>query len=83
MSTRRAGEWPATDPVDLEQADEHGELHLKLAAEQASFHVPLGAIRAHLEAQPSARCVRTAARRWIDAITQLADEVGRQPRDTG
>lgn len=72
---RRPGQWPVADPVDIETDDGQGEQHLRLAAEQARFHVTLGAVRADLEAQPSANCVRAAARRWCNAITAMADEI--------
>ncbi|MFE3495300.1 hypothetical protein ACFXOS_19875 [Streptomyces sp. NPDC059175] len=73
--TRAPGRWPVTEPVELDQDVDQGEQHLRLAAEQARFHVTLGAVRADLEAQPSAKCVRAAARRWCNAITAMADEI--------
>ncbi|GFH38878.1 hypothetical protein [Streptomyces pacificus] len=73
--TGAPGHWPVTNPVDLDQADEQGEQHLQLVTEQARFHVTLGAVRADLETQPSAKCVRAAARRWCNAITAMADEI--------
>lgn len=72
--TGRPGQWPVTDPVDPQQ-DDQGQQHLALTAVQARFHVVLGAIRADLEEQPSRKCVRTAARRWTEAITAMADEI--------
>jgi len=85
MSERRPGRWPVSNPVDLDQAetDEQGAQHLALVAEQARFHVTLGAIRADLEAQPSDVCRRAAVRRWHNAITNIADELGQQLRATG
>ncbi|MFJ2708866.1 hypothetical protein ACIO3R_37550 [Streptomyces sp. NPDC087428] len=83
MTDRDPGEWPVDNPVELEAADEQGTRHLALTAEQARFHVTLGAIRADLEAQPSEMCLRTAARRWQQAITQLADELGQQLKNAG
>lgn len=84
MTERRPGEWPVTRSVDvLEPSDEQGQAHLELARVQARFQLVLDSIRADLEEQPSARCVRAAARRWTDAIAQLTDEVARRPRDTG
>ncbi|MFJ3083875.1 hypothetical protein ACIPJG_29500 [Streptomyces halstedii] len=81
----RPGQWPTGDPVDLDavESDDQGARHLQLAAEQARFHVTLGAIRADLEAQPSEVCLRAAGRRWQQAIAQLADELGQQLRNTG
>lgn len=75
MSERRPGQWPVENPVELPEIDEQGAQHLALVAEQARFHVTLGAIRADLEAQPSDICLRAAARRWQQAITAMADEL--------
>ncbi|MFI6861756.1 hypothetical protein ACIBKZ_17970 [Streptomyces sp. NPDC050421] len=83
MSERRPGQWPVENPVELPEVDEQGAQHLALVAEQARFHVTLGAVRADLEAQPSDMCLRAAARRWQNAITALADELGQQLRNTG
>ncbi|MGY4917484.1 hypothetical protein ACWD9K_20070 [Streptomyces sp. 900116325] len=85
MTEHRPGRWPITNPVDLDaaEADEQGARHLALTAEQARFHITLGAIRADLEAQPSDICLRAAARRWTDAITQLADELAGQLKRAG
>ncbi|MEW2177172.1 hypothetical protein AB0890_12685 [Streptomyces sp. NPDC005406] len=83
--TEHPGQWPITNPVDLDTAetDEQGTQHLALVAEQARFHVTLGAIRADLELQPSEVCRRAAVRRWHNAITNIADELGQQLRNTG
>lgn len=81
--TGRPGEWPVTEPVDLEPSDEQGQQHLRLTRTQARFQLVLDSIRADLAEQPSRMCVRSAARRWTDAITQIADEVTKQLRDTG
>lgn len=83
MTERTPGQWPVGNPVELPEPDDQGAQHLALTAEQARFHVTLGAIRADLEAQPSELCLRAAARRWQDAITNLADELGQQLRKTG
>ncbi|MBO0917508.1 hypothetical protein [Streptomyces laculatispora] len=83
MSERRPGQWPVDNPVELPEMDEQGAQHLALVAEQARFHVTLGAIRADLEAQPSEICRRAAARRWQQAITQLADELTGHLREAG
>ncbi|MET8481305.1 hypothetical protein ABZV68_29620 [Streptomyces clavifer] len=83
--SERPGQWPVDEPVDLDaiEGDDQGARHLALVAEQARFHVVLGAIRADLEDQPSEVCLRAAARRWQQAITQLADELGQQLKNTG
>lgn len=83
MTRRDLGQWPATEPIDVEPSDEQGQRHLELARVQARFGIVLDSIREDLREQPSATCVRTAARRWSNAVAQIADEVIRKPRDTG
>lgn len=76
---RRPGEWPAPrTPLPL--GDEDQDPQAQVNRERARWHVTLGAIRGHLEEQPSPASVRAAARRWASAITQLADDInkGRQ-----
>lgn len=74
--TRRPGQWPVDEPADLDDdPDPQGTQHLAVVRERARFEVTLGAVRADLEEQPSARSVRAAVRRWHRAITQLGDEV--------
>jgi hypothetical protein len=76
MTEHRPGQWPVTEPVDLQQVgDDQGEKHLALAAVQARWHVTLGAIRADLEEQPSPMSVRVAARRWAEAVTAMAEDI--------
>lgn len=82
MSERRPGEWPVTEPVDTEPADEQGAQHLELVRVQARFQLVLDSIRADLGEQPSEVSVRGAARRWCNAITAMADEVARELRST-
>lgn len=84
MTEHRPGQWPVTEPVDLDQlGDEQGEQHLALTAVQARWSVTLGSIRADLEEQPSPLSVRVAARRWAEAITAMAEEIAAQQlRDT-
>ncbi|MFJ3834489.1 hypothetical protein ACIPY6_03110 [Streptomyces sp. NPDC090054] len=38
-------------------------------------HLELGSIRAHLAEQPSPQTIRAAARHWITAITNIADDL--------
>ncbi|MEV5943678.1 hypothetical protein [Streptomyces sp. NPDC051994] len=87
MNERQPGQWPMDEPVDLDKLvdDEGPEVatYLKRQSERARFHLTLGSIRADLEEQPSPLCVRTAARRWTDAIAQLADETEQRLRNTG
>ncbi|PJM98103.1 hypothetical protein CG740_37090 [Streptomyces sp. CB01201] len=87
MNERPIGQWPVNEPVDLDVLrDAEGPevaSYMKRQSELARFHITLGSIRADLEEQPSPACVRIAARRWTDAIIQLADETARQLRNTG
>ncbi len=72
--TGRPGEWPEGTRPPVED-DEQGAQHLASVRETARFHVTLGAIRADLEEQPSTRSIRAAAKRWHEAITNVADEL--------
>ncbi|MGW6583410.1 hypothetical protein ACWF76_29210 [Streptomyces globisporus] len=83
MTERRPGQWPTVPPARLPKPDEQGEQHLAYTAEQARFHVVLGSIRADLAAQPSQVCRHAAKRRWVNAITAIADELDQQLRNTG
>ncbi|MFD9225240.1 hypothetical protein ACFWDI_35750 [Streptomyces sp. NPDC060064] len=83
--TARTGEWPVTEPVDLEAAeasDVQGVLHLELTRVQARFEMAIGSVRADLREQPSEACVRSAARRWCNDIIAAADEVVNNLRST-
>lgn len=73
--TGRPGEWPVEKNTAVLEDDEQGARHLAAVREPARFHVTLGAIRADLEEQPSNRSIRAAARRWHEAITNVADEL--------
>lgn len=75
---RRPGEWPvprAEPPAGPDDDARHAA-----NAERARWELTLGSIRADLEAQPSTRSIRAAARRWATAITHIADDIirGRQ-----
>ncbi|MFE2017561.1 hypothetical protein ACFW9O_05825 [Streptomyces sp. NPDC059499] len=83
MSEHRPGQWPVDQPVELPQPDDQDAQHLALTAEQARFHVTLGAVRADLEGQPSEMCLRAAARRWTNAITAMSEELTQQLKKTG
>jgi hypothetical protein len=74
VTGRRPGEWPVPKAKSIE-VDEQGAQHLAVVRPRARFEVTLGAIRADLEEQPSNRSIRSAARRWHDAITALTDEL--------
>lgn len=69
MTGRRPGAWPVTEPVDLDVPEEMPSP----AAERARFEMVLSSIRCQLGEQPSERCVRAAARRWINAVTAASD----------
>ncbi|WP_234343523.1 hypothetical protein [Streptomyces sp. NRRL F-5123] len=67
----------------MAEDDDQGARHLALVAEQARFHVTLGAIRADLEEQPSTHSIRAAVRRWHEAITNVGEELVAQRRCAG
>jgi hypothetical protein len=88
MTQRPPGQWPVDEPADLDTVaaqadDEQGRQHLAATAARARFQVTLGSIRADLEEQPSRTAVHTAARRWTDAITNLADEAVQRLKKAG
>lgn len=64
---RTPGEWPATPHAD--------ELHRQVQRERARHEMTVGAIRGHLEEQPSPNAIRACARHWCVEITQLAESV--------
>jgi hypothetical protein len=66
-----------TEPSPEQPSD---ETRLRYAAERAQRQLTLGAIRADLEVQPSARSALAAGRRWCAAITAMADQVAQQKR---
>jgi hypothetical protein len=77
QQSRQPGEWPVPQPVELDEhayAD-HDELYVQRATEKALHEMVLGSIRHHLAQQPSPAATRTAAARWKNAITNLADEL--------
>lgn len=71
---RRPGEWPV-QPVHTDEQTGHDELYVKRAQERALHEMVLGSIRHDLNQQPTPSAIRTAATRWKNAITQLADEL--------
>lgn len=77
QQSRQPGEWPVPQPVELDEHDyaDHDELYVQRAAEKALHEMVLGSIRHHLAQQPSPAAIRTAAARWKNAITNLADEL--------
>ncbi|MGW6142142.1 hypothetical protein [Streptomyces sp. NPDC055140] len=85
MTQHRPGQWPVTEPVDLDaiehqHADDQGELYMKRAAEKALHEMALDSIRHDLEQQPSPLTVVTAARNWCTRITAAAEEIAREKR---
>ena len=82
MNERRPGQWPVTDPVDLDMVHERtvDELYVQRAAERARHEIALASIRAHLEEQPTANAVQSVARSWLSDLTAVADEVARAKR---
>jgi hypothetical protein len=86
VTGRRPGDWPVAQAVKVEETDdtdEQGEQHLAVVRTRARFQVTLGAIRGDLDEQPSDRSIRSAAKRWHKAITELVDEVIAERRRTG
>jgi hypothetical protein len=72
---RRPGEWP-TLPVDTDATEtDHDQLYVKRAQERALHEMVLGSIRHDLTQQPTDSAIRSAATRWKNAITNLADEL--------
>lgn len=72
---RRPGQWPAPRaPLHLDN-NEDQDPQAQVNRERARWHVTLGAIRSHLDEQPSPACVRAAARRWANAVIQLGDDI--------
>ncbi|MER5209429.1 hypothetical protein ABT063_02215 [Streptomyces sp. NPDC002838] len=87
MTGHRPGQWPADEPIDLDvvqhdYADDEVGLYLKRAAERGRREIVLGSIKAHLEEQPTANAVQSAARHWISDITAIGDEVAKAKRST-
>ncbi|MFD5724686.1 hypothetical protein ACFWMT_01105 [Streptomyces sp. NPDC058368] len=85
MSEHRAGQWPVSNPVDLDQAetDEQGAQHLALVKARAAFVMPMESIRVHLESQPSLLALRRAERQWKAAIGAAADKAAAQLKRAG
>ncbi|MFE2243878.1 hypothetical protein ACFXCU_30765 [Streptomyces virginiae] len=78
--TTHPGDWPVSNPVDLDQLDDGytaDEIEQRQAynAQRARFEITLNSIRADLEEQPSPASIRAAARRWHDAITAMTDDL--------
>lgn len=72
---RRPGEWPVQPVHHDEHQTDHDELYVKRAQQKALREMVLGSIRHDLGQQPSPAAIRTAARDWKNAITNLADEL--------
>lgn len=63
------GQWPHTPHVDA--------VLTQLRRERARRELTLGAIRAHLEEQPSPYAIRACARRWCTDIAAMAEDVAK------
>lgn len=61
------GQWPHLPYTD--------ELLTRRRQERARRAITLGAIRGHLEEQPSSYAIRACARQWCADITALAEDV--------
>ncbi len=77
---RRPGEWPVPRTF-LPHTGEEDQQRARANAERARWELTLGAIRGHLEEQPTPQAVRATSRRWINAVVQLADEVANAMRN--
>ena len=64
---RAPGEWPPCPYTDA--------LLTRMRWERARRAITVGAIRAVLEEQPNAWCIRACARRWCADITAMAEDV--------
>ncbi|MEU6490363.1 hypothetical protein ABZ890_08215 [Streptomyces sp. NPDC046984] len=84
MTECRPGEWPVTNPVDLDAVHERtaDELYVQRASERALHEMVLDSIRYDLEQQPSPVCVVAAARNLCGRITAAAEEIARAKRST-
>ncbi|MFJ4847584.1 hypothetical protein [Streptomyces sp. NPDC088733] len=74
---RRPGQWPVPR-TQLHAVGEDEQQMLTRAqanAERARWELTLGAIRGHLEEQPSPRAVHATGRLWATAIAQLTEEI--------
>lgn len=69
--------WDTTvsDPARPEGLDERQAALARISEERARRTLTLGAIRAHLEEQPSDSSILVAARSWCRDVTNLADAV--------
>lgn len=83
--TEHPGQWPITNPVDLDaaEADEQGAQHLALVKARAAFVMPMESIRVHLEEQPSLTAVRRAERQWKAQIGAAADKAAERLKRAG
>ncbi len=80
---RQPGAWPVPRTILPAQGeDELQAARARANAERARHEITLGAIRAHLEEQPSPAAARAAGRRWNTAITQLTEEIATAMRTT-
>lgn len=65
---RRPGQWPVARSTDEPEPQ-------RPTFNRARTTLTIGAIRGHLEEQPSPNAVRACARHWCAEITQLAEAV--------
>jgi hypothetical protein len=79
MTAGAPGQWPVSEPVDLDASDD-SDLYVQRAAERARREIVLTSIRAHLDEQPTPGAVHTVARHWISDISTAADEIAKAKR---
>lgn len=87
MTKHRTGQWPVTEPADVDalsgtEATGEDALYVQRAAEIALRELVMSSIRHHLASQPSPACVQSAARRLCADIFTTADEVARTKRSS-
>jgi hypothetical protein len=78
----RPGAWPEALQTSVCTAkpsafEPDGEARMKVQAERARRAIVLEQIRFDLEAEPTARAVQEARRRWCRYIVQLADDIAK------
>lgn len=82
-AAHQVGQWPKACRTSSVPPTDPGEsAWLAYQAERAERIVILGRIGAHLEAEPTARSVRAAGRRWSAYIASLADQIAEKLEST-
>lgn len=84
MKQHRTGQWPVTEPADLDALSSTeataDEMYVKRAAEKALHEMVLDSIRHDLEQQPTGPSAQAKARIWCAHILAIADDVAEVKR---